>query len=419
MTSSRHQTAALAVGSAVSGLLAYLLFALTTRALGVAAAGPVSVLWSYWAFAGAAITFPLQHWVARTIVAHGEGAVRHNVPRLVAVLVVLSVLAGALAWLLREPLFHRPDLWFPAMVAAVTFGSGAIGGVRGGLSARGRFKAVGWSLVAENGLRCLCVAVLILTGDDRVVAYGLCLVAGHLVAIWPSALRLSNETTDDEAPNALGFLASASLAQLIGQCVLTGGPVVLALAGGTPRQVTTLFVTLALFRAPYILALGMVAQLTTRVTALVVDQRFAVLSMMRQRLRVATAVVVVLAVAGGAWLGPFALQLVFGEDVVIGSLPTAVVAAGCAIAVANLLVMVSALAQSRSSAVARAWLLAVTIAALAFAGLVTADQGVEDAVVWSFLVAEVLAFFMLSAVEQRATSSARLGRSQEHRRADG
>ena len=419
MKVTQNQTAALAIGSAVSGLLAYLLFALTTRALGVAEAGPVSVLWSYWAFAGAAITFPLQHWVARTIIAHGEGAVRHNVPGLIGVLVVLSVLAGALAWLAREPLFHRPDFWFPAMVAAVTFGSGAIGAVRGGLSARGRFRAVAWSLVAENGLRCLCVAVLLATGDDRVVAYGLCLVAGHLVAFWPSALRLSNETTDDEAPNAFSFLASASLAQLIGQCVLTGGPVVLALAGGSPRQVTTLFVTLALFRAPYILALGMVAQLTTRVTALVVDGRFAVLSMMRRRLRVATAVVVVLAVAGGAWLGPWVLQLVFGKDVVVGSLPTAVVAAGCTVAVANLLVMVSALAQSSSGAVARAWLLAVTVAALAFAALVVVDQGVEDAVVWSFLVAEVCAFFLLSVVEERPTTSARLGRRQEHRRADG
>ena len=111
-------------------------------------------------------------------------------------------------------------------------------------------------------------------------------------------------TTDDEAPNASSFLASASLAQLIGQCVLTGGPVVLALAGGSPRQVTTLFVTLALFRAPYILALGMVAQLTTRVTALVVDGRIAVLEHDAAKARVATAVVVVLAVAGGAWWDP-------------------------------------------------------------------------------------------------------------------
>ncbi len=81
MKVTQNQTAALAIGSAVSGLLAYLLFALTTRALGVAEAGPVSVLWSYWAFAGAAITFPLQHWVARTIIAHGEGAVRAQRPR--------------------------------------------------------------------------------------------------------------------------------------------------------------------------------------------------------------------------------------------------------------------------------------------------------------------------------------------------
>ena len=61
--------ALLAAGSVVSGLLAYLLFALVTRGLGATPAAPVSVLWTLWALAGAAFTFPLQHWITRSVVA--------------------------------------------------------------------------------------------------------------------------------------------------------------------------------------------------------------------------------------------------------------------------------------------------------------------------------------------------------------
>jgi hypothetical protein len=41
-----RDTSALAIGSAASGLLAYVFFALVTRALGSATAAPVSVLWA-------------------------------------------------------------------------------------------------------------------------------------------------------------------------------------------------------------------------------------------------------------------------------------------------------------------------------------------------------------------------------------
>ena len=61
------QGAGLALGSAASGLLAYVFFATVTRSLGSAAAAPVSVLWAYWSLAGAALSFPLQHWIARTV----------------------------------------------------------------------------------------------------------------------------------------------------------------------------------------------------------------------------------------------------------------------------------------------------------------------------------------------------------------
>ena len=42
------------------------------------------------------------------------------------------------------------------------------------------------------------------------------------------------------------------------------------MAGGAPAEVTAIFAGLALFRAPYTLAVGLVAALTGRLTALVV-----------------------------------------------------------------------------------------------------------------------------------------------------
>ena len=44
----------------------------------------------------------------------------------------------------------------------------------------------------------------------------------------------------------------------------------LAAVGGAPGEVTALFAGLALFRAPYTLALGLVSALTGRLTRLVV-----------------------------------------------------------------------------------------------------------------------------------------------------
>src|SRR5262249_46788216 len=90
----------LALGSAVSGVLAYVFFAQVTRALGSDTAAPVAVLWTYWSFAGAALTFPLQHWIVRTVTAADgrEGSVRHAMRTIPFVALTAAVLTGLLAW---------------------------------------------------------------------------------------------------------------------------------------------------------------------------------------------------------------------------------------------------------------------------------------------------------------------------------
>ncbi len=395
MTRARRGAAALALGSVVSGLLAYVLFALITRGLGAETAAPVSVLWTLWAFTGAAFTFPLQHWITRSIVAGHEGDVRRASVQVSLLVAAAALVLGGLAWLVRDQLFHRDDAWFPVLVVLLTLGSAVVGVVRGGLGGRGRFEAVAWSLVAENGLRCLLVGALLLSGDHDQVAYGLCLVAGSLVAmLWPTALRFTDTGAGEARPFA--FLGGAATGQLVSQTVLTGAPVLLALLGGAPREVTAMFAALALFRAPYMVALGMVPQLNLRVTGHAVAANHDALRSLLRGLAALTVLAVALAGVLGALLGPAVLHLVFGATVDVAPGQAAVLAAGSALAVTNLVLMVSALALDNPVAVVRAW----GVALLAGAGGVVALSGLSPAGTSSggFLVAEIAATAALAVV---------------------
>ena len=400
-----RDTTALGVGAVVSGLLAYVFFVLSTRVLGPAAAAPVTVLWTYWSFAAAALTFPLQHWIAQSVAAHeGEGGVRGTLPRVAVTVTGASVAAGLLAWLARDSLFHRADAWFPLLVGCVTLGSGFIGVVRGGLSARRRFGSVAWALVAENALRCGAAGVLVLADVHDPLAYGICLAAGSFVGIlWPSAVRFSPRQEVSSTGSPMRLLGGASGGQLVGQAVLTGGPVLLALGGGTAAQVTALFAGLALFRAPYTVAIGLVSQVTGRLTTLLVQGRHAELRRVRVLVVVSAAGSAVVAGLAAAAVGPGLLRLVFGAEVRLGGTQCALLAVGTALALANLVSTLMVLAQSRGGAVARSWLVGCV------AGGTVLWLGPDEPLLrtcWTFVTAEGVAFAALITAEVRGAATA-------------
>ncbi len=405
MRARRGDTTALALGAAANGVLAYVFFVLATRHLGAEAAAPVSILWTYWSFAAAALTFPIQHWIARSVAARrGSGGVRQALPRVTALVLVSALGVGLLAWLGRDTLFQRDDVWFPALVAWVTLGSGFMGVVRGGLSAQNRFRSVGLALAAENGLRCGAAVLLVVAGVRSSVGFGVCLAAGSLVGLlWPSSLRFARNGDSETVAAPVGFLGNAAGGQLLSQAILTGGPVVLALSGGTATEVTALFAGLALFRAPYTLAVGLVSQLTGALTRAVIEDRRRVLQKVRAGIFFATGVSALVAGTVGAVAGPFLVRFIFGSQVRIGELPSALIATGSALALGNLLLTVLIIAHGRSGALAGAWAIAVVggAAVLALAGGSPLSQ-----VCWAFAAAELVAFAALLVAE--VSGSARL-----------
>jgi hypothetical protein len=188
--------------------------------------------------------------------------------------------------------------------------------------------------------------------------------------------------------------------------VLTGGAVLLALLGGSPAEVTAMFAALALFRAPYMVVLGVLPQVTHHVTRLVVAGDVDVLRAQVRRIAGLGAVAVLVAAAAGATTGPALVQAVFGDTVVIGRGPAALVATGCALAVVNVVLMVGALALDRPGRVAGGWGLAVVAGAVA---LLPSAYGAVVRVALAFATAEVVATVLLAVVAHAALRTGRSG----------
>jgi hypothetical protein len=168
--------------------------------------------------------------------------------------------------------------------------------------------------------------------------------------------------------------------------------------------VTAMFAALALFRAPYMVALGSVPQLTLRVTRHSVAAEYDALRSLLRVLAAVTVVGVAVAAVLGAWLGPAVLHLVFGQTVDLSSGQAAVLATGCTLAMSNLALMVGMLGQDRPGAVVGAWSVAVLVGAVGVLALGGASEfGASSG---GFLVAEVAATAALGVVPVRSLSRA-------------
>ncbi|MDH3261190.1 MAG: hypothetical protein OEM84_09490 [Acidimicrobiia bacterium] len=376
----------------MSGLSAYAAVSLGIRTYGAAAFAPVSVIWTFWALSTAMLAFPLQHWIIRQVRLDGhEGGVRGSLRRVAVGVIGAAAGIGAIAFIWRVPFFGETRAIWPIVVIFVALGSAGFGAVRGILAARGRFYALASALALENLLRLVAAGMVVILAGSLAL-FATTLVVGPLVGLgWPSVFR--SRAPRLEPLRVLGFLAGVGGGTLASQVILTFGPAALALIGGQPEAVTGLFVSLALFRAPYVVAIGVAPRLTGPLAGLVAAGR-------RDRMRrlIVTGIGVTFVGAGfvavfAHWVGADLIELIFGANVAPSPTALVGVGVGAVLAVGSLLLTIVIVAQGATRTILLAWALAIVVALVVLAG--TSNEPLGRVVV-AFVVAEVVAFAVMA-----------------------
>ncbi len=381
------ESGALLAGSLTNGLAAYGFIALGTRLLGADGFAPVAIVWVFWAFSTALLTFPIQHWVIRQMALDGHsGGVRATLTRVSLLAALVAVGEGLIALAAGQSLFGDRSWVWPLCVTGVAAGAGFLGLVRGVLAGSGRYRAVAVAIGGENLVR-LAVGTALLAVDRDPRLFAVALVSGPLIALlWPRVLCL--EPTGGPRPSS-GLVGAAGLSVLLAQVVLNGGPPLLAALGGGEAEVTAVFSALALFRAPYLVALGLTVRVTAPLTHRVAEKGRG--SLRLPALAVAGATVALAAAAfGGAWpLGPPLIRALFGAGTEPTGLVAGAAAAGCVLALGGLALTVMLIAAAAGRALVLSW-----VAAVAAGWVVLAvTGGLEPAVrvVTAFNAAEAVA----------------------------
>ena len=367
-----------------------------TRSFGAVDFAPVSVLWSFWAISVAIFTFPIQHWIIRRLrLSADHRQVWSALPAIVGASLATAVALSGVAFVFRDSLFGTVEVTWPLLVGLVTLGSALLGFIRGMLAGRDRFFAASIAIAGENLVR-LAGGLLVIGLAGGVVHFGAALVLGPLIGIlWPEVFIRERGRPRDEG--ALAFLGGIAGGILIAQIVLNAGPVFLSSLGGEAADVTSLFAALALFRAPYLIALGVATRVTGPLTGLVATGDSQRLRLLLRWGVLATTVFSALGGLFGYWAGGPVLRLVFGDEIVLSAGITSEIAGGSVVALGGLFLTLVLIARGKSGAIVGAW-----IAALIGGGLgVLAGTTPLSGVVHGFLIAEVVAFFLMSMTEYR------------------
>ncbi|HEY5888668.1 MAG TPA: hypothetical protein VIT24_13110 [Acidimicrobiales bacterium] len=386
---------ALAAASVISGVFAYLFIAIGTRQFGTGDFSGVAQLWTIWFFGSSVLTFPIQHWVIQRLRTDGHGgAVRVVLPRLMLFALGVGLAVVAVTFLVRDDMYGRDDVAYPLIAGAITVGAAAMGLLRGGLAGRSRFLATATALAGENVIRFVCGLAVVAAGAT-VGWYGAAIVSGSLVILaWPSALRFDGPAVPGVSPVA--FLGNVGGGTVIAQSILTAGPVVLSLAGGTRDEVTSLFTALALFRAPYIVALGLAIRMTATLTDLVAAGRSDDLVRIQRRMVAGGVALMALGGLGAALVGPGVLRLVFGDEVDLTRAACAGLAVGSLAALATLGLTLVQMSDGAGRRVLRTWATALAVGVVVMVALPLEPL---PRVVAAFLASELTAFALMALLE--------------------
>jgi O-antigen/teichoic acid export membrane protein len=317
-------TYAIGAGLIVAGLTAYGFQILAARQLTSTEYAALNGLWVILFIVAPGFFQPIEQEVSRAL-AHRRAQGIGGGPLVKRAALLGFVLASAVAVVallfsprLIENVFHDEDLLIVALILGI-FSFYLAHTTRGVLSGNGRFGAYGMMHAAEGALRITFCLILFITGAGTPWLYGLALMLPPMGAVLVS-LRGQKDliTPGPEAPyselsNALAILLGASV---LAQALSYGSFIAVnVLASDSEKDMAGKFITgLFLARIPILLFLAVQAALLPKLAAFASSGRHDEFRVGMRRLVLVVTGLGIVGVIGGATLGPWAGELLFGQD---------------------------------------------------------------------------------------------------------
>jgi O-antigen/teichoic acid export membrane protein len=360
----------MSIGTLASGVLAYAFNVLAARALGPAAYGAIGALWGAMFLLAVLLFRPVEQTVSRTVaerVARGEDA--RPAVRSAAWLtlwVTLAAVGGCvLAWApITDRLFGGEPVLTVALIAGLAgyalsyFARGLVGGVQW-------FGGYGLVLLFDGAIRFALAIPLLIVASQTVAAAAIAAAAAG-GAIAPLLSRRRGELRKlagarrvdrDGMGGAVRFAAPAAVIAGAEQVLVSGGPLLVLLAGGEGAAAAAgvLFAATLLVRAPVFLLQGVQASLLPSLTTFRTNGDEAGLHRATVKVALILAGFAAVLAVGALVAGPFAMELLYGDEFTAGSVDLALLCVGIGGFMAAGVFCQAALARTQAWEAARGW----------------------------------------------------------------
>ncbi len=319
----------------VNGIATYAFLVVARRALGDAAYGGLAVLWGLVYILGPGLFQPLEQEIARATANRasrneGSAPVLRQATRIGLVQLLLVEVAVAAAWPLGLDglLDHKISLLVALMLSLACFMGAEC--VRGVLSGRHEFSRYRSYFAAEGSSRLLLAGALAIIGIEAVGAYATAIAVAFAVAAVVAVGSLRPFVNPGppaplgEVTPALGWLLIASLSEAF---LLNVGPVAMEIIGkDLGEEAPGVFLNgLIISRVPLFFFQAVRAALLPNLARLAGDDDLNGFRNLQLRLVAAVMGVAGLAVLVMAFVGPWLVNFLFGDE--IGSLDMALLSA--------------------------------------------------------------------------------------------
>jgi O-antigen/teichoic acid export membrane protein len=375
-------------GSVLAALAAYAFLQGGARLLGPERFAAISALWTIQFLIMAVALLPLEQLTIRTRALDSGSDLTRATGLVIA---VTATGAGVYAAVNLDALFSGEQVYVAlSALSVVTMGVFAIG--RGELAGRFRYREYGLVTGGQALLRLVAgLALVALTGSAAGGGWAMVLSPLLVVAWWRTRLPRP-DASPVEGTGA--FLTGALVANAAAQTILVAGPLAVERLGGSAVEVSVLFVTLTLFRAPLAIANNLLARLLPPFAALAAGDGLAVLRRWAIWLPVAGIGTATAAVAIGGWLGPDVTGLLFGSDFTPTATTAALVAGGSVLATVAAFANQILLAMGATWRLALAWTVGLIVAAVV---MMTVNNDPVPRVAAGFVAGETAALLAVGA----------------------